>query len=125
MTVEVGEPDTAERVAGAGERAGDLGAAPAGEQPKTDKPMSEEEAAAAAAAAAAEAAPEPKVADPFDYRVTKQGGVIVSRGGRVVMTVGGGDAARLVVALQRADDSQAQHLLARASGNYRRGNERA
>jgi len=30
-----------------------------------------------------------------------------------------------VVALQRADDSQAQHLLARASGNYRRGNERA
>jgi len=37
----------------------------------------------------------------------------------------GGDAARLIAALQRADDSQAQHLLARASGNYRRGNERA
>jgi hypothetical protein len=64
-------------------------------------------------------------ADPFDWRVTKLGGVLVSRGGRVVMTVGGGAAARLVVALQRADDSQAQHLLARASGNYRRGNERS
>jgi hypothetical protein len=64
-------------------------------------------------------------ADQFDWRVTKQGGVLVSRGGRVVMTVGGGAAARLVVALQRADDSQAQHLLARASGNYRRGNERS
>jgi len=64
------------------------------------------------------------VADPFDYRVTKQGGVIVSRGGRVVLTVGGGDAARLIVALQRADDSHAQHLLARATGDYRRGNER-
>ena len=63
--------------------------------------------------------------DPFDYRVTKQGGVIVYRGGRQVMSVGGRDAARLVAALQRADDSQAQHLLARASGNYRRGNERA
>jgi hypothetical protein len=63
-------------------------------------------------------------ADPFDYRVTKEGGVIVFRGGRAVMTVGGIDAARLVAALQRADDSQAQHLLARASGNYRRGNER-
>jgi hypothetical protein len=63
-------------------------------------------------------------ADPFDFRITKQGGVIVSRGGRIVMTVGGGDAARLVVALQRADDTAAQHLLARASGNYRRGNER-
>jgi hypothetical protein len=65
------------------------------------------------------------VADPFDYRVTKRGGVMVSRAGRVVLTVGGTDAARLVVALQRADDSQVQHLLARATGNYRRGNERA
>jgi hypothetical protein len=66
-----------------------------------------------------------RAADPFDWRVTTLGGVLVSRGGRVVMTVGGGAAARLVVALQRADDSQAQHLLARASGNYRRGNERS
>jgi hypothetical protein len=65
------------------------------------------------------------IAAPFDYRVTKQGGLIVSRGGRAVMTVGGRDAARLVAALQRADDSQVQHLLARASGNYRRGNERS
>jgi hypothetical protein len=64
-------------------------------------------------------------ADPFDYRVTKQGGVIVYRGGQAVMTVGGHDAARLVGALQSADDSQVQHLLARASGNYRRGNERS
>lgn len=63
-------------------------------------------------------------ADPFDYHVTNLGGLIVSRGGRAVMTVGGRSAARLVAALQRADDSQAQQLLARASGNYRRGNER-
>ena len=63
--------------------------------------------------------------DPFEYRITKQGGVLVLRGGRAVMTVGGGNAARLVAALQRADESHAQHLLARASGNYRRGNERA
>jgi len=65
------------------------------------------------------------IADPFDYRVTKQGALIVSRGGRTVMTVGGHVAARLVATLQRADDSQVQHLLARASGNYRRGNERS
>ncbi|SIO17481.1 hypothetical protein [Agromyces cerinus] len=63
--------------------------------------------------------------DPFEYRITKHGGVIVSRGGHAVMTVGGRDAARLVAGLQRADDSQVQHLLARASGNYRRGNERS
>jgi flagellar motility protein MotE (MotC chaperone) len=47
----------------AGQQAATTPEAPAGEQPKTDKPMSEEEAAAAAA----EAAPEPKVEDPFDY----------------------------------------------------------
>ena len=64
-------------------------------------------------------------ADPFDYRVTKMGGVIVSQGGRAVMTVGGRSAAQLVAVLERANDSQAQQLLARASGNYRRGNERS
>ena len=65
-----GQPAPAQGTApteAAGQQAATTPAAPAGEQPKTDKPMSEEEAAAAAAAAAAEAAPEPKVADPFDY----------------------------------------------------------
>ncbi|KRC58419.1 hypothetical protein ASE14_17610 [Agromyces sp. Root81] len=62
---------------------------------------------------------------PSKYRLTKQGGVIVSRGGQAVMTVGGRDAARLVAALQRADETHVQHLLARASGNDRRGNEQA
>lgn len=62
--------------------------------------------------------------DPFDYQVTKSGQVRVSRGGRVVVVVGGRDAAALAAKLDRADDHQAQHLLARATGNYRRGNER-
>ncbi|MFE6963601.1 hypothetical protein ACFVAJ_00720 [Agromyces sp. NPDC057679] len=62
--------------------------------------------------------------DPFDYRIAKDGAVLVSRGGRVVTTVGGREAMRLGAALQRADEEQAQHLLARATGNYRRGNER-
>lgn len=65
------------------------------------------------------------VADAFEYRVTGLGGLIVSRGGRPVMTVGGHVAARLVAALQRADDAQVQQLLARASGGYRRGSERS
>lgn len=65
------------------------------------------------------------IADPFDYRVTGQGGLIVSRGGRAVIAVGGRDAARLVAVLQRANESQVQHLLARASGDFRRGDERS
>jgi len=62
--------------------------------------------------------------DPFDHRVTKSGQVRVSRGGREVVVVGGRDAERLAAQLAGADEEQTQHLLARATGNYRRGNEK-
>jgi hypothetical protein len=61
--------------------------------------------------------------DPFGYRVTKDGRVLVSRAGRLVVVVSGAKAARLV-ALLGQDDVQDQELLARATGNYRRGNEK-
>lgn len=68
------------------------------------------------------------VSDPFEYRVTKDRKVLVSRGGRLVVTVSGAAAERLVSgieAAEAADDASAvQHLLARATGNYRRGNEK-
>jgi hypothetical protein len=62
--------------------------------------------------------------DPFDWRVTKSGQLLVSRSGRVVTTVRGQVAARLQARLEQATEDQAQHLLARATGNYKRGNER-
>lgn len=62
--------------------------------------------------------------DPFDWRVTKDGQLLVSRGGRVVTTVRGSAAAKLHGRLERATDLEAQHLLARATGNYKHGNER-
>ncbi|MEO5535470.1 MAG: hypothetical protein ABIR17_10110 [Pseudolysinimonas sp.] len=61
--------------------------------------------------------------DPFEYRVTKDGRVLVSRGGRPVVTIAGGRAERLIPMLG-TDDVRDQELLARATGNYRRGNER-
>jgi hypothetical protein len=61
--------------------------------------------------------------DPFGYRVTKDGRILVSRGGRLVVTVAGAKAERLIGMLG-ADPAQDQELLARATGNYRRGNER-
>lgn len=61
--------------------------------------------------------------DPFSYRVTKDGRVLVSRGGRLVVTVAGRRADRLVAELGDSDELD-QELLARATGNYRRGNER-
>lgn len=61
--------------------------------------------------------------DPFSYRVTKDGRILVSRGGRRIVTVAGAKAERLLGMLG-ADPAQDQELLARATGNYRRGNER-
>ena len=63
-------------------------------------------------------------ADPFDYRVTKNGQVFISRGGRQVGTVSGDRAARLIKELNRGDDRSRQLALAKATGNYKRGNER-
>lgn len=61
--------------------------------------------------------------DPFDYRITKDGRILVSRAGRQIVTIAGSRAERLVGMLG-ADPAQDQELLARATGNYRRGNER-
>lgn len=60
---------------------------------------------------------------PFDYRVTKSGMLVILRDGRMVMELGGKKAAALIPKLGRSQDSD-QQLLARATGNYRRGNER-
>lgn len=48
----------------------------------------------------------------------------MSREGRLVVTLSGTSAARLIPLLG-VDDATDQDLLARATGNYRRGNERA
>jgi hypothetical protein len=63
--------------------------------------------------------------DPFTYRVTKDGHVLISRGGRLVTTVAGAAADKLLARLDAAaDEPQVQQLLARATGHYRHGNER-
>ena len=44
--------------------------------------------------------------------------------GRDVVTVAGADAQRLIARLDAADPEETQQLLARATGNFKRGNER-
>jgi hypothetical protein len=62
---------------------------------------------------------------PFRFTVTKDGRVRISWRSRVVTTVAGAAAARLTASLDTADDEeQIQQLLARATGNFKRGNER-
>jgi hypothetical protein len=63
--------------------------------------------------------------DPFDWRITADGRVFVTRGGAQVAVIASARAARLIAILERGDDDASQHALARATGNYRRGNERS
>lgn len=60
----------------------------------------------------------------FTWSARKNGEVAISRDGRVVTVVRGPAAERLTERLTSADDEAAQHVMARATGNYRRGNER-
>jgi hypothetical protein len=66
---------------------------------------------------------DPLADDPFAYRVTKDGRVRIDRGGRTVTVIAGKDAELLASKLADADAHAVQQLLARATGNYRRGNE--
>jgi len=61
---------------------------------------------------------------PFRYQVRKDGVVRIFRGGRCVTTVSGPRGRALASELNGADDEYVQYLLQRASGNYKRGNER-
>ena len=60
----------------------------------------------------------------FEWSVRKNGDVAIRHRGREVTIVRGAAAARLANKLDTANDAEAQHVLARATGNYRRGNER-
>jgi hypothetical protein len=62
--------------------------------------------------------------DPFDYRITKNGQVLISRGGRQVTTVAGSRASKLIAVLERGNELDVQLALAKVTGNYKRGNER-
>lgn len=62
--------------------------------------------------------------DVFTWRRTKDGKVLISSEGRLVTTVAGAQAQKLLARLDGADRLEVQHILARATGNYKRGNER-
>ncbi len=60
----------------------------------------------------------------FTWAATKDGLVRISWQGRVVVTLAGHRAARFLEQVEHADEDAEQHLLARVTGNFKRGNER-
>jgi hypothetical protein len=60
----------------------------------------------------------------FEYRTTKDGKVFTSHGGRDVTALRGGDATRFLDRVRDAGEGEAQLAMAKATGNFKRGNER-
>ena len=60
----------------------------------------------------------------FEYRALRDGRVVVSWYGRPVTTLAGRDAERFLARVEGLEDHAAQLMMARVTGNFRRGNER-
>lgn len=60
----------------------------------------------------------------FSYRASKDGQVFIAWRGRVVTTLAGRSADAFLGRVRDASEEQAQHVMARATGNFKHGNER-
>lgn len=61
----------------------------------------------------------------FTYRARKTGEVEIEHRGRLAATLRGAAAEKFLVRVDAGDSAFAQQLMARLTGNYKRGNERA
>jgi len=62
--------------------------------------------------------------DAFTFRAVKDGAVRIAYRGKVVTTLAGNDASRFLARIDVADADQAQRIMAKATGNFKHGNER-
>jgi len=60
----------------------------------------------------------------FDFHLVKNGNVHISWRGRHVATLAGRKATAFRARIETADDGEAQLLMARVTGTFKRGNER-
>jgi hypothetical protein len=61
----------------------------------------------------------------FTAVITGDERVLVSFDGRQVVALAGGDARKVIERLERAEDEEAEQMvLAKVTGNFKRGNER-
>lgn len=60
----------------------------------------------------------------FDYATRKNGTVVVSYYGRPITTLRGESAAQFAGRVVGLEEREAQLLMARVTGNFKRGNER-
>lgn len=64
-------------------------------------------------------------AAPFSYRASKDGTVFIAYHGRPVTVLKGREAERFLARIQGATEKQQQLAMAKCTGNFKHGNERA
>ncbi|MEY9979745.1 hypothetical protein [Lysinibacillus sp. RC79] len=64
--------------------------------------------------------------EPFSYQITKKGTVVIYYEGKQIKIVKDRDAERLIVRINEVEDNitAVQLLLAKITGNFKRGNEK-
>ena len=60
----------------------------------------------------------------FTYRITKDKKVFISYEGKQVTTLSGGKAEKFITDIEGADGKDAQVIMAKVTGNFKRGNEK-
>ncbi|MBX3065686.1 MAG: hypothetical protein U0528_10845 [Anaerolineae bacterium] len=68
--------------------------------------------------------PEPLSDQPFSYQQTKNGKVFIFWYDKQAKILSGESAAKFITEIESLDDAGAQLLMARLTGNFKRGNER-
>ena len=63
--------------------------------------------------------------NPFDYREGKDGKVFLTWEGNQVKILKGKEAEKFLSKVEAANDKEAQLIMAKLTGNFKRGNERA
>ena len=67
---------------------------------------------------------DPLADEPFSYQASKDGKVLLYYQGKLVRTLNGEKAARFVAQIEDAGDTEAQLIMAKVTGNFKRGNEK-
>ena len=60
----------------------------------------------------------------FTYRITKDNKVFISYEGKQVTILSGGKAEKFIADITEADGKEAQLIMAKVTGNFKRGNEK-
>ncbi len=69
--------------------------------------------------------PDPLAGEPFSFLARADGSIVIRYHAAPVTLLRGKAAARFMTRVSSGDAANAQQLMARATGNFKRGNERA